>query len=68
MNAELTAEKRPACGSPIQYSTPADGYITAHEEKGGIQAFIVFPCVVTIKFLRFLTINGEEVGTGVVGP
>ena len=68
MNAELTAENRPACEFPGSVFSAECGNSMTHENEGRIQVLIVLPCVIFVKLFRFPPINGEEVGPQVVGP
>jgi len=68
MNAELTAEKRPA------YTPSGSAFRTEYrnqrtdEDEGRVQVLVVLFRIISIKFSRFPAIHREEVGPGVIGP
>jgi hypothetical protein len=68
MNAELTAENRPACVPPG--STPRKEYehSMTYEDEGRVQVLVILSRVISIKLFRFPPINGEEVGPRVASP
>ena len=39
----------------------------AHEDEGGLEVFII-PCAVSVKYVRSLVADGEEVGSWIVLP
>ena len=39
---------------------------TTHEDEGSIEIFVIFLCVLSVELLGFLSIDGEEVGAGVI--
>ena len=43
-----------------------DGDKITHEYEGGVQVIVIFPRLPPTKFVGFLTIHDEEVGTQVV--
>ena len=61
MNADVTAENRPDCIRPCgeyqiprRYSKPTPGtQVDTHENKGGVEVFIVFLLEVPIVFIHF---------------
>jgi len=62
MNAELTAENRPACESSVRFYVQ-NGHQITHRDGGGVQVFVVFPHdVLSVKHIRFLGIYGKKVG------
>ena len=68
MNAELTAENRPAWmpqGSVIGRELDSDA---THKDKGSVQVIVVLLDIVAIKLFRFLAVYGKEVGARVIGP
>jgi len=67
MNAELTAENRPAFPSLISVSSTKGGNRTTHEDEGRVQVFVILFRVVPVKLSRFPAIHSEEVGTRVIG-
>ena len=67
MNAELTAEKRPACAAPGSAFGSGYGNQVAHKDEGCIQVLIVFLCVISVKFSRLLAIHCKKVGPRVIG-
>ena len=54
MNAEVTAENRPACG-PSQYTCIWSAH-TTHEYQRCVQVFIIFLHKFPIVFFRFLAV------------
>ena len=44
------------------------GSTRTHEDEGRVQVFVVLLRIVSIKLVGLLSIDGEEVGSGVVGP
>ena len=68
MNAELTAEKRPACVSPDLVFSAEGGNMATHEDEGRVEILVVLPRIVSVKLVGLLTIDGEEVGAGIIGP
>ena len=68
MNAELTAEKRPACVSPHLVFSGEGGNMTTHKDEGRVEIFVIFLRVVSVEFVGLFTIDGEEVCAGIVGP
>jgi hypothetical protein len=68
MNAVLTAENRPAW-LPSRISAERKYWKqNAHEDEGGVQVFVVLPCIVSVELFGFSAVYGEEVGAGIVGP
>jgi hypothetical protein len=69
MNAELTAENRPACAPPNSVpSAVAHRNKRAHEDKGSVQVLVVLPRIIPVKLSRFPAVHGEKVGPQVIGP
>ena len=68
MNAELTAENRPACVIPVSMLRVAGGSWVTHEDKGGVQVFVILVLIISVKLGGFLSVDGEKVGAGIVGP
>ena len=68
MNAELTAENRPACAPPVSAFNAARENETTDEDEGRVQVLVVLPRMISVKLSRFSAVYGEEVGSGVVGP
>jgi len=67
MNAELTAENRPAW-LPSEIST--EGIYRnqiAYEDERRVEILVVLPCVVSVKFVGLFAVDGEEVGAGIIG-
>ena len=61
MNAEVTAENRPAWvppGSAFGRGLDSD---TTHEDKGDVQVIVVLLDIFMIKLFRFLVVHSEEV-------
>jgi len=63
MNAEVTAENRPAC-SPSQRIIDTRNMNT-HKDQGGIQVFIVSLDELSVVFLCFTTIHLVELGSAI---
>ena len=63
MKAELTAENRPAYLLQTYETDDAteDGGET-HEDEGGVEVFVILPCVISVELVRFLAVDGKEVG------
>ena len=38
------------------------------EDEGGVEVLVVLFRIVSVKLLGFSAVDGEEVGTGIVGP
>ena len=68
MNAELTAENRPACTTPDSVFSAGRGKQTAYKDKGGVQVLVILPHAIPVKFCGFLPVHGEKVGPRVIGP
>ena len=68
MNAELTAENRPACVLPGSASSTKYGNPTTYQNEGSVQVFVVLPCIISVEFLRFPPVHGEEVDPRAIGP
>ena len=68
MNAELTAEKRPAYMPPCSAFNADCRNEATNEDEGRVQVLVVLFCVIAIKFPRYSAVCGEEVGSGIVGP
>ena len=68
MNAELTAENRPAYVLPGSASSTEYRDPTTYEDEGRVQVVVVFTRVIFIKLFGLLLINSEEVGPQVIGP
>lgn len=68
MNAELTAEKRPACVSPGLVFSGESGNMTTHKDEGRVEILVILLRVVSVEFVGLLTIDGEEVCAGIIGP
>ena len=68
MNAELTAENKPACVLPGSAFSTGRRNPATYEDEGCIQVLIVLPHVTSVKLFRFPPINGEEVSPWVIGP
>ena len=66
MNAELTAENRPACVLPGSVSSMKYGNRTTYEDKGCVQILVVLPCIISVELFRFPSIDSEEVGPRVL--
>ena len=67
MNAELTAENRPACVPPVSAFRTGHKKNTIHEDEGCVQVLVVFLRVIPVKFCRFPAVYSEEVGSQVIG-
>ena len=68
MNAELTAENKPACSSSSISAKRMYSDRIAHEDERRVEIFIVFPRVISVKICRFLAVCCEEVGTRIISP
>ena len=68
MNAELTVENRPAWAASDLVFSMERGNRTTHEDEGCVQILVVLFRVIPVKFCRFPTVYGEEVGPQVIGP
>ena len=71
MKAELTAENRPAYlprTSVRPTVTQVEAGTETHEDEGGVQVFVILPCVISVKLVGFLAVDGEEVGASITGP
>ena len=69
MNAELTAEKRPACVPPDLVFSAEGGDMTTHEdERRHLEILVILLRVVSVEFVGLLMIDGEEVCAGIAGP
>ena len=68
MNAELTAENRPACAPLYSVLSTAYENQTTYEDKGSIQVFVVLPRAIPIKSFGFRSVYGEKVGSRVIDP
>ena len=68
MNAELTAENRPAYICQKSASCAQDGSKATHEDERCVQIFVVLLCVIPVKVFGFLAIDGEEIGSVIIGP
>ena len=68
MNAELTAENRPACVLPGSATRTEYGNWMTYEDKGRIQVLVVFASVIPVKLFRFPPIDSEEIGPWVLSP
>lgn len=71
MNAEPTAEKRPACVPPssvLGAQPRSQGIKVTHKDERRVQILVVLSSIVLVKFFRFPTIYGIEVSARVVGP
>ena len=68
MNAELTAENRPACVPPEWVFSVGDGNPTTHKDEGRVQVLVVLFRIVSVEFSRFSAVDGEEVGPRVIAP
>jgi len=68
MNAELTAENRPACVAFESMTSAEYGNTQTHKDEGRVQVLIVLPGIVPVKFFRFFAVCSEEVVSRIVGP
>ena len=68
MNAELTAENRPACVSPSSAFRKEYEHSITHEDKRCVQVLVILPGVILIKLFGFPPIKGKEVGPRVASP
>ena len=68
MNAELTAEKRPACRPSGSVLITEYRNRRTDEDKGRIQVLVILFRVISIKLSRFPAVDCEEVCPGVIGP
>ena len=68
MNAELTAENRPACTLSDSIFSVDNGSHATHKDKGRIQILVVLFRIVSVKIVGLLTIDGKEVCAGIIGP
>ena len=67
MNAELTAENRPACIALGSTFGGEDEIRTTHEDKRSVQVLVVFSRIIPVKLSRFPAVHCIEVGSRVVG-
>ena len=67
INAELTAEKRPALPPGSAFNTDRRNG-TTDEDEGSAQVLVVLFRVIAVKFSRFSAVCSKEVGSGIVGP
>ena len=68
MKAELTAENKPAC-VPLNSVLSADGRNkTTDEDEGCVQVLVILLRVIAVKLSGLPAVDGEEVGSGIVGP
>ena len=68
MNAELTAENRPACVIPgLAFSTGCRNLRTYKDERR-VQVFVVLSSVISVELFGFSAVHGKEVGPRVIGP
>ena len=68
MKAELTAENRPACVILVSVLRKEGGSWITHENEGGVQVFVVLVFIVSVELCGYLSVDGEKVGAGIVGP
>ena len=68
MNAELTAENRPACMPPDSALSAKGRNRTTHEDERRIQILVVLFRVIPVKLRRFPAVHSEEVRPRVVSP
>jgi len=68
MNAELTAEKRPACTSSDSVFSAEDGSWTAHKDERRVQVLVVLIRIISVEFSGLPSVDGKKVGTGIIGP
>jgi len=68
MNAELTAENRPACARPSSVSSTTYGKQGAHEDEGSIQVLVVLARIIPVKLSGFPAVHGANIGSRVIGP
>ena len=68
MNAELTAENRPACVPPGSVFGADCGNKTTDEDEGRVQVLVVLFRVISVKLSRLSAVDSEKVGSGIVGP
>ena len=66
MNAELTAENRPACMPPGSVFGRGLDPDATHEDKGSAQVLVVLLGVVAVKFPGFPAVYSKEVGARVI--
>ena len=68
MNAELTAENRPACVRPNSVWSTTYGDQRTHENEGSIQVLVVLARIILVKLSGFSAVHGEKIGSRVIGP
>ena len=68
MNAELTAENRPAWVPPGSVFGRGLDSDATHEDKGYAQVIVVLLDIFTVKLPGFPAVRSEEVGVRVIGP
>ena len=68
MNAELTAEKRPAYTRPDSVSSTGSATETTDEDEGCVQVLVVLFRVISVKLSGFPAVYREKVGPRVISP
>jgi len=69
MKAELTAENNPAYVPPDSVFGKDNRNKTTNKDKGRVQlVLVVLFRVIAVKFTRLPMVDGEEVGSRIVGP
>ena len=68
MNAELTAENRPACMPSNLVSSLSSGNCATHKDEGRVQVLVTLFRIASVKLIGLLAVDGKEVCAGVVGP
>ena len=62
INAELTAENRPACTPSDSVFDGVGGNQKTDKDEGCVQILVVLLGVIAVKFPGFLAVHGKEVG------
>ena len=68
MNAELTAENRPACMPSNLVFSLGSGNRTTHKDEGRVQVLVILFRIASVKLIGLLAVDGKEVCAGIIGP